>query len=65
MTREDEIGCDECFDRLSEFAELELTGKTPEKSLPLVHDHLTKCGDCREEYEALLISLKTLGKISR
>lgn len=59
-TREDEIGCDECFDKLHEFAELKLKGKSPEKAMPLVKDHLNRCGDCREEFETLLESLKTL-----
>jgi predicted anti-sigma-YlaC factor YlaD len=25
--------------------------------MPLVHDHLSKCEDCREVYEALLIAI--------
>ncbi len=60
MTREDEIGCDECFDKLNDFAEMHLSDKSPEKALPLVHDHLQKCGDCREEFLALLEALKEL-----
>ncbi|MDX1672456.1 MAG: hypothetical protein R3211_08945 [Balneolaceae bacterium] len=56
-TRQDEIGCDDCFDQLHEFAELELRGKSPEEAMPLVQDHLNRCGDCREEYEALLDAL--------
>lgn len=60
MTVPDEIGCDECFDKLNEFAEMELAGKSPEKALPLVADHLKKCGECRQEYEALLAALEEL-----
>jgi len=60
MTRENEIGCDECFDKLNEFAEMELAGKSPEIALPLVKDHLQKCGECREEYMALLEALQEL-----
>ncbi len=26
--------------------------------MPLAQDHLEKCGDCREEYEALLTALR-------
>jgi len=59
-TRPDEIGCDECFEQLSEFAERKLAGKSPEKALPLVQDHLMKCKDCREEYEALLDALREI-----
>lgn len=59
-THEAEIGCDDCFDELHEFAEMELKGKTPEQALPLVREHLDNCGECREEYQALLKAIKTL-----
>lgn len=59
-TKPDEIGCNECFEQLHRFAELELAGKSPEKAMPLVEDHLARCKDCREEYEALLEALKAL-----
>lgn len=62
MTKPEEIGCDECFDRLHEFAEMKLVGKSPEEAMPLVSDHLERCGSCREEYEALLEALKSLEK---
>lgn len=61
-TRSDEIGCDECFDVLHEFAEMKLRGKEPEKAMPLVQDHLDKCGECREEFHALLEALKALNE---
>ncbi|WP_372639236.1 anti-sigma factor [Fodinibius sp.] len=57
-TRPDEIGCDDCFEQLHEFAEMKLEGKSPEEAMPLVEDHLKRCGECREEYEALLEALK-------
>lgn len=59
-THPNEIGCDECFDQIHKFAELELLGKTPEKAMPLVKEHLVKCGECRQEYEALLEGMKEL-----
>lgn len=59
-TREEEIDCDECFEELDRFIELELKGKSPEEALPLVKDHLDRCKDCREEYEALLDAIKKL-----
>lgn len=61
-TRSDEIGCDECFDQIHEFAEMKLQGKSPEKAMPLVKDHLEKCGECREEFQALLEAMKSLNK---
>jgi hypothetical protein len=60
MAADEEIGCDECFDELHEFAEMELAGKSPAKTKPLVQDHLDKCGSCREEYEALLEALRNM-----
>jgi hypothetical protein len=56
-TRLDEIGCDECLARLDRFVEMELAGKDPAEAMPLVQDHLDRCHDCREEFEALLKAL--------
>ena len=57
-TREAEIGCDECFERLDTFAESELSGVEASAAMPLVGDHLEKCADCRSEFEALLTALR-------
>ncbi len=59
-THENEIGCDECFDELHTFAEMELEGKSPEKVMPLIREHLDNCGECRQEYQALLDAIKLL-----
>jgi len=60
ITRPDEIGCDECFQQVDRFVELVLDGKNAAEALPLVQDHLERCRDCREEYEALLAALKAV-----
>jgi hypothetical protein len=57
-TREDEIGCEDCFRELDAFAEKVLAGKDAAAALPLVQDHLNRCKDCREEYELLLEALR-------
>jgi Zn finger protein HypA/HybF involved in hydrogenase expression len=57
-TREAEIGCDECFERLDGFAEAELAGGEASAAMPLVGDHLDKCADCRSTLEALLRALR-------
>lgn len=59
-TREDEISCDSCYHQIDEFVEMKLSGKSPEEAMPLVEDHLKRCKDCREEYEALLVALQNL-----
>ena len=55
--RPDEIGCDECFEQLDCFVEMTLAGKNATDAMPLVQDHLYRCGDCRAEFEALLAAL--------
>ena len=57
-TRESEIGCDECFEQMDRFAEIEFSGPDAATVMPLVHDHLSKCQDCQETYEALLIAIR-------
>lgn len=52
-TDEIEIPCDEVFDLLDQYVELEASGEDVANLLSLVKMHLDKCRDCREEYEAL------------
>lgn len=53
-TKPDEIGCDECFEKVDQFVEMKLQGKNASEAMPLVQDHLERCNGCREEFEALL-----------
>jgi hypothetical protein len=48
-----ELGCDECFDVLDEFVELELAGLDADARIPGLRAHLEGCPACREEHEAL------------
>jgi len=59
-TRPDEIGCGECFEQLDRFIEMTLAGRNAAEAMPLVQDHLERCRDCREEFEALLVALRAL-----
>ena len=49
----DELGCDECFERLDEFVELELAGADADATIPGLRAHLAGCPACREEHDAL------------
>jgi hypothetical protein len=49
-----EIGCDECFDLLDEFVELELAGLDADRSIPGLQAHLEGCSACREEHDSLI-----------
>lgn len=52
-TQDEEISCTECFDLVSSFVELELSGGEPAVKMPQVVQHLHQCSACREEYETL------------
>lgn len=53
-TQEEELTCDDVFALLDQFAEMAASGEDVAELMPLVKLHLDICGDCREEYEALL-----------
>jgi hypothetical protein len=48
-----DIGCDECFERLDEYVELELRGADADSRIPGMREHLTACPACGEEHESL------------
>jgi hypothetical protein len=52
-TQDEEISCSECFDSVSQFVEVELSGEDAVAKMPKVKQHLDQCRACREEYEAL------------
>ncbi len=60
MTHQHELTCGECYSEVDRFAEMELTGKNPGEAMPLVQQHLERCGNCKEEYEALLKALQAM-----
>jgi hypothetical protein len=49
-----EVGCDECFERLDEYVELELGGADAEAAVPGMGAHLEGCPACREDHDSLL-----------
>ena len=52
-TQDEEISCTECFDLVSRFVELEISGQDAAARLPQVKQHLGQCRACRDEYETL------------
>jgi hypothetical protein len=50
---EPELLCDECFDKLDEYVELELQGEAADERIPGMRPHLDGCPACHEEYESL------------
>ena len=47
------MSCEECFERLDEYVELELEGADAEARVPGMRAHLDGCPACREEHESL------------
>ena len=59
-TQNDEIGCDDCFEKLDEFAEMLLQGKDADTAMPIIREHLDRCGNCHEEFEAFIAALSAV-----
>ena len=52
-TQDEEISCTVCFERISGYVEVEMSGEDPAARMPQVRQHLDQCTACREEYEIL------------
>ena len=50
---EPELGCDDCFQELDRYVELELAGGKTDTAFPGFRAHLDGCPACREEHESL------------
>ncbi|MCG8585853.1 MAG: hypothetical protein MI757_14190 [Pirellulales bacterium] len=61
QTGDVEINCEQCLALVAEFAERQLAGKSMTEKMKAVEHHLSICGECREEYEALLKALDEFG----
>ena len=64
-TQDEEISCSECFDIVSHFVDVELSGEDAVNEMPQLKQHLDQCSACREEYETLrdLGRLENKGKL--
>jgi len=57
-THADELPCDEVFELIDQYAELDLRGEDAAQIHPLIRLHLERCRDCLEEYQALLRAIQ-------
>jgi hypothetical protein len=48
-----EVTCEECFELLDEYVELELAGADVDARLPGMRAHFDGCPACREDHESL------------
>lgn len=58
-TASPQIDCDECFDELDRYVELELRGAPADALIPGLRAHLAGCPACAEEHESLRALLET------
>ena len=49
-----ELTCEQCFDKLDHYVELELAGADADRAVPGMHAHLEGCPACNEDHESLL-----------
>ncbi len=49
----DQLSCDQCFELLDEYVELEGAGVDADARLPGLRTHLEGCAACKEDYESL------------
>ena len=52
-----ELGCDECFEVLDAYVELELARAPADSQMPLMRAHLAGCSACRDDHDSLLALL--------
>lgn len=56
---ETELTCEECFEHLDRYVELETAGHDAERAIPGMRAHLHGCPACREDHEALQTLLES------
>ena len=51
---EPELSCEECFEQLDRFVELELAGADADLAVPGMRAHLEGCPACSEDHDSLV-----------
>ena len=51
---EPELSCEECFELLDQYVDLEVAGEDADARLPGMRAHLQGCPACHEDHESLL-----------
>jgi hypothetical protein len=54
---EPEVTCEQCFEALDRYVELELAGADAVAAVPGLRAHLRGCPACREDHDSLLAYL--------
>ena len=48
-----ELSCEQCFEQLDRYVELELAGASADEAIPGMRAHLDGCCACHEDHESL------------
>jgi hypothetical protein len=59
---EPEVTCEQCFQDLDRYVELELAGADAEAAVPGLRAHLNGCPACSEDHDSLLAYLEDQAK---
>ena len=52
-----ELTCEECFDQIDRYVELELAGAAADQQIPGMRAHLEGCPACADDHQSLLAFL--------
>jgi hypothetical protein len=56
---EPELTCEECFEQLDRYVDLELAGSDADTAVPGMRAHLTGCPACLEDHASLVAFLSS------
>ncbi len=56
-----ELSCEQCFEELDRYVELELAGAGADEAVPGMRAHLIGCPACSDDHDSLLELLKSSG----
>ena len=54
-----ELSCEQCFEQLDRYVELERAGKGADAAVPGMRAHLEGCPACNEDHASLIALLRT------
>lgn len=54
-----ELTCEQCFEVLDHYVELEVKGADADREIPGLAAHLEGCPACREDHESLLAYVRS------
>lgn len=59
-----EITCEECFEQLDRYVELEIAGADADAAVPGMRTHLAGCPACAEEHQSLRALVRAARDVS-